>query len=126
MAETIRVAICDDARAIKALLGAVLEEEGDMQVVSSTSTGRELLQELAEHGPDVLLLDLLLPDVPDPAELVRDIRDRSPATAIVLMSNMPASRLEQEAERLGTESWIAKAHKPEELRTAVRGVAARA
>jgi DNA-binding NarL/FixJ family response regulator len=120
MAEPIRIAVCDDARAVKMFFRHVLEEEGDMEVVSSTSTGRAALDEMGRHRPDALLLDLLLPDVPDPSELVREIRERSPRTAILLISNMPASNLKQEAERVGADGWMLKAQKPEQLRDAVR------
>jgi DNA-binding NarL/FixJ family response regulator len=98
----------------------VLEEEGDMEVVSSTSTGRAALDEMGRHRPDALLLDLLLPDVPDPSDLVREIRERSPHTAILLISNMPESNLRQEAARVGADGWMLKAQKPEQLRDAVR------
>jgi DNA-binding NarL/FixJ family response regulator len=120
MAELIRIAVCDDARAVKMFFRHVLEEEGDMEVVSSTSTGRAALDEMGRHHPDALLLDLLLPDVPDPGSLVRELRERSPRTAILLISNMPASNLKQEAERLGVDGWMMKAQKPEQLRAAVR------
>jgi DNA-binding NarL/FixJ family response regulator len=120
MDETIRIAVCDDARAVKMFFRHVLEEEGDMEVVSSTSTGRAALDEMGRHHPDALLLDLVLPDVADPRVLVRELRERSPATAIVLISNMPASNLEQEATRLGADGWMLKAQKPEQLREAVR------
>jgi DNA-binding NarL/FixJ family response regulator len=120
MAELIRIAVCDDARAVKMFFRHVLEEEGDMEVVSSTSTGRAALDEMGRHHPDALLLDLLLPDVPDPGSLVRELRERSPRTAILLISNMPASNLKQEAERLGVDGWMMKAQKPEQLREAVR------
>jgi|tagenome__1003787_1003787.scaffolds.fasta_scaffold20940171_3 DNA-binding NarL/FixJ family response regulator len=120
MAELIRIAVCDDARAVKMFFRHVLEEEGDMEVVSSTSTGRAALDEMGRHHPDALLLDLLLPDVPDPGSLVRELRERSPRTAILLISNMPASNLKQEAERLGVDGWMMKAQKPEQLRDAVR------
>lgn len=120
--DVIRVAVCDDARAVKLFLRHVLEEEGDIEVVSSTSTGQDALTELAEHRPDVLLLDLVLPDVPEPADLVKQLREQSPDTAIVLISNLPAFRLEAEAERLAADGWTTKAHKPEELRAAVRDV----
>ena len=116
MSAPIRVAVCDDARAVKFFLRAVLEEEGDMEVVSTTSTGAEALEAVGETRPDILLLDLVLPDVPEPADLVRDLRKRSPGTAILLMSNMPATRLEAEALRLGVEGWMAKAHKAELMR----------
>jgi|GEM_PF-1727059 len=120
MAATIRVAVCDDARAVKFFLRQVLEEEGDIEVVSATSTGEEALAKLGECPADVLLLDLVLPDVPDPADLVARIRESSPETAIVLISNLPPFSLEKEAERLEADGWLPKAAKPARLRAAVR------
>ena len=116
----IRVAVCDDARAVKFFLRHVLEEEGDIEVVSATSTGREALVKLSDCPTDVLLLDLVLPDVPEPAALVGRIRERSPQTAIVLISNMPPFSLEKEAARLRADGWMPKAAKPAQLRDAVR------
>lgn len=120
MTDTIRVAVCDDARAVKFFLRSVLEEEGDIEVVSATSTGAEVLEQLAGCRADVLLLDLVLPDVPEPATLVTQIRERAPRTAIVLISNLPPSGLQQESERLATDGWMPKAAKPAQLREAVR------
>jgi DNA-binding NarL/FixJ family response regulator len=121
---TIRVAVCDDARAVKLFMQHVLEEEGDMQVVSATSTGRAALDDLGRHRPDALLLDLVLPDVADPGVLVRQLREQSPGTAILLISNMPDAQLEEEAGRLGADGWLPKAQKPEALRAAVRQIVA--
>jgi DNA-binding NarL/FixJ family response regulator len=124
MIERIRVAVCDDARAVKFFLRQVLEEDGDMEVVSTSSGGKEALAALAETPADILLLDLLLPDVPEPADLVATIRERWPATAILLMSNLPPSQLEKEAARLATDGWTPKANKPEQLRNSVREIIA--
>ncbi len=120
MAPKIRVAVCDDARAVKFFLRQVLEEEGDIEVVATTSTGAEALEKIASCPTDVLLLDLVLPDVPEPADLVGRLREASRETAIVLISNMPPFSLEQEAERLGADGWMPKAAKPAQLREAVR------
>ncbi|MDP1849531.1 MAG: response regulator [Solirubrobacteraceae bacterium] len=120
MTATIRVAVCDDARAVKFFLRQVLEEEGDIEVVSATSTGEEALVQLADARADVLLLDLVLPDVPEPAMLVDRIRACTPETAIVLISNLPPFSLEKEAARLQTDGWVPKAAKPAQLRDAVR------
>lgn len=119
-AATIRVAVCDDARAVKFFLRQVLEEEGDIEVVVTASTGEEALEKLAGCPADVLLLDLVLPDVPEPADLVGQLRELTPQTAIVLISNMPPFSLEKEAERLDAEGWMPKAAKPAQLRDAVR------
>jgi DNA-binding NarL/FixJ family response regulator len=127
MGPRIRVAVCDDARAVKLFFRQVLEEEGDIEVVSATSTGRAALDALGRDRPDALLLDLLLPDVADPGALVRELRERSPATAIVLISSMPPSNLRDEADRVGADGWMLKAQKPEQLRAGVReAVGARA
>ena len=127
MEQRIRAAVCDDARAVKLFFRQVLEEEGDIEIVSATSTGRAGLDALGRDRPDVLLLDLLLPDVADTADLVRKLRERSPATAIVLISNMPETNLRDEATRVGADGWMLKAQKPEHLRAGVRdAVAARA
>jgi DNA-binding NarL/FixJ family response regulator len=126
MDEPIRVAICDDARAVKYFLRHVLEEDGDIEVVSTTSTGEDGLADLDVCVPHVLLLDLVLPDVPEPAVLVRKIRERAPDTAIVLISNMPQFSLQKEAERLATDGWLPKAAKPEHLRDGVRAVSPQA
>jgi DNA-binding NarL/FixJ family response regulator len=120
MVATIRVAVCDDARAVKFFLRQVLEEEGDIEVVAASSTGEEALEKIASCPTDVLLLDLVLPDVPDPAALVARVRERSPQTAILLISNLPPFSLEKEAERLAADGWMPKAAKPELLRDAVR------
>jgi DNA-binding NarL/FixJ family response regulator len=123
-APPIRVAVCDDAPAVKLFMRHVLEEEGDMEVVSETSTGQDVVEDLGRHRPHALLLDLLLPDVADPGVLVRQLRERSPATAILLISNLPAPQLEEEADRLGADAWLPKAQKPEALRAAVRRLVA--
>ncbi len=120
MVATIRVAVCDDARAVKFFLRQVLEEEGDIEVVAASSTGEEALEKLAGCPTDVLLLDLVLPDVPDPSALVARVRERSPETAILLISNLPPFSLEKEAERLAADGWMPKAAKPAQLREAVR------
>ncbi len=112
--------MCDDARAVKFFLRQVLEEEGDIEVVAATSTGEEAIEKLASCTTDVLLLDLVLPDVPEPAALVERIRAGSPHTAIVLISNMPPFSLEKEAARLQADGWMPKAAKPAQLREAVR------
>jgi DNA-binding NarL/FixJ family response regulator len=125
MEETpIRVAVCDDAVAVKMFMRHVLEEDGAMEVVSTTSTGRAALDDLSRHRPDALLLDLVLPDVADPGVLVRQLREQSPGTAILLISNMPSHQLADEADRLGADGWLPKAQKPEALREAVRQVVA--
>lgn len=123
MEEKIRVALCDDARGVKMMVRHFLEQDGDMEVVSSTNTSEELLDDVARQLPHVLLLDVVLPDAPDLDPVMRQLRVISPATAIVLMSNLPPFRLEQETARVGADGWLVKATKPDELRAAVRRAA---
>src|SRR3954451_22079437 len=127
MEQRIRAAVCDDARAVKLFFRQVLEEEGDIEIVSATSTGGAGLDALGRDRPDVLLLDLLLPDVADTAVLVGKLRECSPSTAIVLISTMPEANLRDETARVRANGWMLKAQNPEQLRAAVReAVGARA
>ena len=93
-----------------------------MEVVSSTSTGRAVLDEMGRHRPHALLLDLLLPDVPDPGTLVRELRERSPDTAILLISNMPASNLSR---RPRASAWTAGCSRPRSPSSCARPCAGR-
>src|SRR3954453_16759201 len=123
MEQRIRAAVCDDARAVKLFFRQVLEEEGDIEIVSARSTGGAGLDALGRDRPAPLLLHRLPPYVADPPVLVGKLRERSPSTRIVLISNMPEANLRDEAARVGADAWMLKAQKPEELRAGVRDAA---
>ena len=121
MAGPLRVLICDDAVGFPSLVRMWLGEDEGMEAVGVVTTAAELFERLDEHAPDVVLLDLVLPDGAASPELVATLRERRPGLRVVLVSSLPEHRLEQEAARVGADARCPKAATPDELRASIRG-----
>jgi DNA-binding NarL/FixJ family response regulator len=106
--DVIRVAICDDSLGFPVLLGSWLRANDRFEVVGTVDCGERLKDLVAAERPDVVLLDLVLPDVPDPPTLVRDLRESHPPVRVVLMSSMVEDELAREAEAAEVESFMNK------------------
>jgi DNA-binding NarL/FixJ family response regulator len=80
-----RVLIVEDAASTRRLLRAVLEQT-TFEVVGESGTGRQALEDAERLHPDVILLDLSLPDI-DGAELLPELLQLAPAAKVVVLSN---------------------------------------
>ena len=60
--ENLRVAIADDNTDMVNILGAVISEERDMEVVGTANNGKETLEIIKKYEPDVVLLDIIMPE----------------------------------------------------------------
>lgn len=81
----IRVALVDDNASVRIGLRSLLELESDLQVVGEASHAREVLRMVEQSRPDVVVLDVRLPDG-DGVELCRAIRTEHPETACVMLT----------------------------------------
>ena len=104
----IRVAICDDSLGFPVLLGAWLRSDERFEVVGTVDSGERLKELVAAERPDVVLLDLVLPDVPEPPALVRALRESHAGVRVVLMSSMVEDELRHEADAAGVEAFMNK------------------
>ncbi|HJE61119.1 MAG TPA: response regulator transcription factor [Nocardiopsis listeri] len=127
----IRVLLADDQPLVRAGVRALLERDGDIEVVSEASDGREALVEIDRFRPDVLLLDLQMPAVDGPGvlrELERRRVDTSGRrhvdTRVVVLTTFGEDDNVFGALRLGAAGFLLKDAGPRELREAVRTVAA--
>ena len=107
-ARAIRVAICDDSLGFPVLLGAWLRSDTRFEVVGTVDCGERLKELVTAERPDVVLLDLVLPDVPEPPALVRELRARHAGVRVVLMSSMVEDELRHEAEAADVEAFMNK------------------
>lgn len=114
-APTARVLICDDSLGFPTLLQAWLSEDGRFEVVGRAKNGAEGRAMVEEHRPDALVLDLLLPDVADAGELVRELRVLHPPLRILLISSLHADALAQAADAAGVDGWCGKAASSDEV-----------
>ncbi len=122
---TIRVAIADDQQLIRAGFRSLLEAEPDFDVVGEAGTGTEAVAVVRETHPDVVLMDIRMPDgdglwateqiVGDPA-----LTD----TRIVIVTTFELDEYVGHAIRAGASGFLVKDTEPVELLRAVRVVAA--
>ena len=118
----IRVLLCDDAAAFRALMRYALEEEPDFVIVGEAADGRAGLAAVAALRPDVVLLDLSMPLL-DGLDAIAAMQDRSPDTRVIALSGFPASQMADAARERGAQAYLEKGTDMATLRDAVRAVA---
>lgn len=121
--EPMSVLIADDHAMVRAGVRGFLETQPDMAVVAEADSGAEAVRLVEEHVPDVALLDLLMPGM-DGAEATRQIRARSPRTAVVIVTSYHSDEHIFPAIRAGALSYVLKDVGPDDLADTVRKAAA--
>jgi len=106
------IGIVDDERNIQATLAAILERRGYGS--ASAFTGKQGLQMINEHKPDVLLLDLGLPDG-EGLDLLRQIREAHPALPIIVVTANDSLNNAIASIKEGAFHFISKPYVPDEL-----------
>lgn len=117
------VLICDDSIGFPTLVQTWLSGDGRFDVVGRANGGEEAKEMVAAQHPDLLLLDLLLPDVPSTPVLVGALRALHPGLRIVLVSSMMGERLQQAGAEAGVEAVCNKAATSAELAECLYSVA---
>lgn len=117
----IRILIADDHGVLRAGLRVLLNAEPDMQVVGEAAAGHETLRLANELRPDVVLLDLSMPDLGG-IEVTRRIKAALPETRVLILTVHEDERLLREAIQAGAAGYIVKRAVETELINAVRVV----
>jgi DNA-binding NarL/FixJ family response regulator len=120
----IRVLLADDQVLVRAGFKALLEAQGDIQVVGEADDGEEALRLATQLTPDVLLMDIRMPGV-DGLEATRRIvqNERLDRTRIVILTTFDVDEYVFEALRVGASGFLVKDTEPAQLVQAVRAVA---
>ncbi len=119
----IRVAIVDDHGLIRDALSDLIRSQPGIDVVASVGNGAEAVQIAAEYRPDVLLLDIALPDTSG-LDVIAQIHDASQTTRILMLSMHSEPEYAVTACARGACGLIAKSAPIEELIDAIHAVAA--
>ncbi|MGZ8631123.1 MAG: response regulator [Actinomycetota bacterium] len=118
----IRVAIADDHRVVRVGLEQLLGTFDDVEFVAAGAGGEEAVALCTEHHPDVLLLDLSMPDL-DGIEVTRRLRDASPDTRIVVFTSFSDRERIVQALDAGAVGYQLKDAEPHELHAAIQAAA---
>lgn len=108
----IKVLIADDSVLMRMLVTNMLNECNDIEVIGSATNGLEAVQQAQALNPDVLLLDLVMPDY-DGLYALKELEKKHPLPTIILSASTQAERYDviMEAMALGAFDYIAKPKK---------------
>jgi len=115
----LRVLIADDHRLIIAALRAALDEDADIEVVGEASTGRSAVELARVLEPDLVLLDLRMPDG-DGMWALRELRDQLPRVRVIVLSMYDDRDVVDSAIDEGATGYIVKSIDPRDLSSAIR------
>jgi NarL family two-component system response regulator LiaR len=116
---TIRVLLADDNDTLLSGLEVVLEMFDDLQLVGEASTGIEAVELCEQLQPDVVLMDLVMPDM-DGVAATEIIRQKYPSIRVIALTSFDDEKLVQSAIKAGVSDYILKNVSIDQLATAIR------
>ena len=118
---TVTVLLADDHPIVRQGLRHLLEAESDLKIVGEASDGLQAVQLTEKFKPNVLIVDMMMPDL-NGLEVLRQVKDRSPATCCIVLSMQSADVYVVEALKAGALGYVLKETGPSELVNAVQQV----
>jgi RNA polymerase sigma factor (sigma-70 family) len=119
----IRVLLVDDDDLMRAGLRAVLSSDDEIEVVGEVGGGRGAVAAVREHRPQVVLMDIRMPDL-DGIAATREVLSARPDTKVVMLTTFEDEDYIFGALAAGASGFLLKRTRPEELIEAIRTVAA--
>lgn len=120
---TIRVLIADDHAIVRAGIRLLLASQADFAVVGEATDGREALALAEQLGPDVVLMDIAMPDL-NGLEATKELKKRHPGIHVLILTMYEDERYFFETLRSGASGYVVKGAQPQDLFAAIRAVAA--
>ena len=120
---TIRVLVVDDQSMVRAGFRMLLADEPDIEVVADAANGLEAVTQAARFSPDVVLMDIRMPEL-DGLEATRRILAADGTARVLMLTTFGLDDYVYEALRAGASGFVLKDDPPEQLVAAVRTIAA--
>jgi len=118
MEKIIKYAIADDHKLFRKGIIAVLEDSPGFKLVLEAQNGRELLSNLNKAKPDVILLDLRMPEM-DGIETTVEIRKQNEDVKIIIVTMLDDEKYVIHLMEVGANGYLLKNAEPEEIKTAI-------
>jgi len=120
---SVRVLIVDDQALVRAGFRMILESEPDVEIVGEASDGAEALEAAREHSPDVILMDIRMPNL-DGLEATRRLLEQpGDVPRVLMLTTFDLDEYVYEALRAGASGFMLKDTPPEQLVDAIHVVA---
>lgn len=116
-----RIIVADDHRIVRECLCMLIKAEPDMEVIAEAATGREVLRQTRELLPDIVIMDVSMPEL-NGIEATRQLLSISPWVRVIALSMHSDSQSVLSMFRSGASGYLLKDCSQEELITAVRAV----
>ncbi len=120
---TVRILLADDHAMLRGALRALVSAEPDLQLVGEADGGVAAVRLARELSPDVVIMDLSMPDL-NGVEATRQVRSLAPAARVIVLSAHLDRQLLQHVWDAGAAGYVLKDVAHEELVTAIRIVEA--
>jgi DNA-binding NarL/FixJ family response regulator len=119
---TVRVLLVDDQSMVRAGFRLLLADEPDIEVVAEASNGLEAVAQASRFHPDVVMMDIRMPEL-DGLEATRRILASDSTARILILTTFNLDDYVYEALRVGASGFVLKDEPPEQLIAAVRTIA---
>jgi len=120
---TIRVAVVDDQALVRGGFAMVLDQQDDIEVVAEAGTGLDAVDAARAHRPDVILMDIRMPEMDGLAATSAIIAEADWPVRVLILTTFDADEYVYQALRAGASGFVLKDIPPEELAPAIRTVA---
>ena len=118
----VRVLIVDDQALVRTGFRMILDAEGDMDVVGEAANGKEAIGEASRLNPDVVLMDVRMPELDGIEATRRLLADGSVDSKVVMLTTFDMDEYVYEALRAGASGFLLKDAPPEQLVDGIRAV----
>jgi DNA-binding NarL/FixJ family response regulator len=118
----IRILLADDHDLMRAGIRSLLEKASDVEVVAEAGDGREALRLIEEHRPDVVVMDIMMPEL-NGLEATARAAGRFPGSRVLILSMNASQEFVLHALQAGAKGYLMKSSSPAELEQAIRAVA---
>lgn len=118
----IRVLVVDDQALVRTGFRMILEAEADLEIVGEASNGLEAIDQAHEHAPDVVLMDVRMPEL-DGIEATRRLLANGSDTKVVMLTTFDMDEYVYDALQAGASGFLLKDVPPESLVEGIRAVA---
>lgn len=121
---TLRVLVVDDQSLVRRGFAMVLGHEHDIEVVAEAGTGLEAVAAAREHQPDIILMDIRMPEMDGIEATARILAEGNDRTRVIILTTFDPDEYVYKALQAGASGFVLKDIPPEELVAAVRTIAA--